>query len=60
MPYEMILTDIRGRVGLVTFNRPEARNALNNQLLRELMDTLEAYDRDDKIGIGDLCIGDGG
>ncbi len=50
MPYEMILTDIRGRVGLVTFNRPEARNALNNQLLRELMDTLEAYDRDDKIG----------
>src|SRR5512140_2632457 len=50
MAYQMILTETRGRVGLVTLHRPEARNALNNQLLRELMDALEAYDRDDDIG----------
>ncbi len=50
MPYELILTEVRGRVGLVTLNRPEARNAFSNQLLHELMDALEAFDRDDGIG----------
>ena len=50
MPYEMILTEKRGSVGLVTLNRPEARNALNNQLLRELINALEAFDNDDAVG----------
>lgn len=50
MPYEMILTETRGRVGLITLNRPQALNALNNQLVRELMDALETYDKDDNIG----------
>lgn len=50
MPYEMILTETRGNVGLVTLNRPHALNALNSQVLRELMDALEAFDRDDRIG----------
>jgi enoyl-CoA hydratase len=46
----LILTETRGHVGLVTLNRPEARNALNGQLLAELMDALEAYDRDEMVG----------
>jgi len=50
MPYEMILTETRGRVGLITLNRPQALNALNNQLVRELMDALETFDKDDNIG----------
>jgi enoyl-CoA hydratase len=50
MPYAMILTETRGKVGLVTLNRPEARNALNLQMLSELMDALEAFDRDEAIG----------
>ncbi len=50
MPYEMILTETRGRVGLVSLNRPDARNALNLQLLSELMDALEAFDRDSGVG----------
>lgn len=50
MPYEMILTETRGRVGLITLNRPQALNALNNQLVRELMDALETFDSDDNIG----------
>lgn len=50
MPYEMILTETRGRVGLITLNRPQAMNALNNQLMRELMDALEAFDKDDSVG----------
>jgi enoyl-CoA hydratase len=50
MPYEMILTETRGRVGLIAINRPQAMNALNNQLMSELMDALEAYDRDNGVG----------
>jgi enoyl-CoA hydratase len=50
MPYEMILTEVRGKVGLITLNRPQAMNALNNQLLHELMEALEAFDRDKNIG----------
>jgi enoyl-CoA hydratase len=50
MGYQTIRTESRGSVGLITLNRPEARNALNNQLIHELMDALEALDRDDRIG----------
>lgn len=50
MPYEMILVETRGRVGLVTLNRPQAMNALNNQLMNEVMDALEAFDTDDAVG----------
>jgi len=50
MTYTSILVERRGRVGLITLNRPEALNALNNQLMRELMDALDAFDKDDEIG----------
>jgi len=50
MPYELILTETRGHVGLITLNRPQAMNALNNQLMRELMDALEVFDKDDAVG----------
>ena len=50
MPYEMILTETRGRVGLITFNRPKALNALNTQLMSEVADALEAFDKDENIG----------
>ena len=50
MPYEMILIEIRGRVGLVTLNRPQAMNALNNQLMNELMDALGKFDQNDNVG----------
>jgi len=48
--YTSILTETRGRVGLVTLNRPQAMNALNIQLLTELLDALAAYDVDPAIG----------
>jgi len=50
MNYTSILVETRGRVGLITLNRPQALNALNNQLMREVMDALEAFDKDDRIG----------
>ncbi len=50
MPYELILTETRGNVGLVQLNRGSMLNALNQQLLRELMDALEAFDQDENVG----------
>jgi enoyl-CoA hydratase len=50
MPYEFILTEIRGRVGLITLNRPQVMNALNHQLVIEVMDALEVFDRNEDIG----------
>ena len=43
-------TETHGRVGLVTLNRPKAMNALNDQLLNEVMDALETFDKDDNVG----------
>jgi enoyl-CoA hydratase len=45
-----ILTESRGRVGLITLNRPLALNALNAVLLTELMEALAAFDSDHSIG----------
>ena len=50
MSYTTILTETRGRVGLVTLNRPEAMNALNPTILSELMNALEVFDADVNIG----------
>jgi enoyl-CoA hydratase len=49
MPYEYVLTDTDGAVGIVRINRPQVRNALNSQTIAELVDALEAFDRDDAI-----------
>jgi enoyl-CoA hydratase len=45
-----ILIESRGRVGLITLNRPQALNALNAMLLTELMEALTAFDADAAIG----------
>ena len=49
--YTTILVETHGRVGLVRLNRPQALNALNNTLLRELMDAMLAFDADPGIGV---------
>ncbi len=46
----LILIETQRRVGLVRFNRPAALNALNTQLMEELVTALEAFDRDPAIG----------
>lgn len=48
--YETILTEVHERVGLVRLNRPQALNALNNTLIKELMEALATFDSDDSIG----------
>lgn len=49
-PYETILTEIHGQVGLVRINRPKARNALNSAVLHELGEALETFDSDSSVG----------
>jgi enoyl-CoA hydratase len=49
MPYEFVLTEVDGAVGIVRINRPQVRNALNAQTIAELVEALEAFDRDDAI-----------
>jgi enoyl-CoA hydratase len=51
MTYDNILVETRARVGLLTLNRPDALNALNHVLLTELMDALDAFDRDENIHV---------
>lgn len=48
--FDTILTDVRGRVGWITLNRPEALNALNAQLMHEVVTAAVAFDRADDIG----------
>lgn len=50
MPYETILVETRGKVGLITLNRPKALNALNSQVLAELLDATKAFDANAGIG----------
>ena len=50
MSYETILVEQRGAVTLVTLNRPQALNALNSQILAELLDAMAAFDRDSSQG----------
>ena len=49
--YETILVEQRdGGVTLITLNRPQALNALNNQVLGELVAALQAFDADPSQG----------
>jgi enoyl-CoA hydratase len=47
---QFIRVETRGRVGLITLDRPQALNALNDTLMDELGAALLAFDADDGIG----------
>ena len=50
MAYETILVETKGKVGLITLDRPQALNALNGQLIGEINQALDGFERDDGIG----------
>ena len=50
MDYQNIIVETRGKVGLVTLNRPKALNALNDDLVDELGLALDAFEGDENIG----------
>jgi enoyl-CoA hydratase len=51
MTYQTLLVSTEGPAGVIRLNRPEALNALNNQLMGELGAALDAFEIDDAIGV---------
>ena len=49
MAYETIIVDVQDHISVITLNRPDALNALNDQLLEELGDALLDAQRNDKV-----------
>jgi enoyl-CoA hydratase len=50
MAATIIHTEAHGAVGLIRLNRPEALNALNGQVMLEVVEAMEVFDRDPAIG----------
>lgn len=50
MAHEMIITEQRGRVGIITFNRPDRMNALHPTMMREMRDQIDEWNSDAGVG----------
>ena len=50
MSYEFILTEVKGRVALITLHRPKQLNALAPKLMQELGAAMYGFDADDGVG----------
>lgn len=48
--WNTILSETRGRVAVITLNRPEALNAINSEVMREVVEAIHGFDIDDGIG----------
>jgi methylglutaconyl-CoA hydratase len=48
---EYIELEIRNRIGTITLNRPEKRNALNFELVAELKEAFTAYEKNDEVKV---------
>jgi enoyl-CoA hydratase len=47
---ETIIVETRGRVGVITLNRPQSLNALNAKLMAELSAAIDAFEADASVG----------
>ncbi len=50
MAFETIIAETRGKVGLITLNRPKALNALNSQVLSDILEAVKAFEADANVG----------
>lgn len=46
---DVVLTEVHDKVGLITINRPEALNALNNDVMDGISKAIEGFEADDSI-----------
>jgi enoyl-CoA hydratase len=51
----MVDYEVRGRVALITLNRPEARNAINRQVAQELEAAIDRLEDDPEVWVGVLA-----
>jgi enoyl-CoA hydratase len=49
-----VLSERRGRVQLITLNRPDARNSVNKELAEAMTGVLQAFDADPEVSVGVL------
>lgn len=49
MAYKTIIYEIEEGIGIITFNRPEKRNALNEELMNEIEEAVNEADKDPSI-----------
>ncbi len=52
--YETILVEQKTRIAIVKLNRPDSLNALNAQVMGELVDLFESIDKDESIAVSIL------
>jgi enoyl-CoA hydratase len=50
MAFETILVDREGAVGVITINRPDAMNALNDTVMNEMASALDDFENDAAVG----------
>ena len=53
MPFEYILTEKRGKLGIISLNRPDRMNALNQSALTELLQAINLFEADREVAA--LC-----
>ncbi len=49
MTYETLKIETRGKIGLITLDRPKALNALNTTMMEEMAETITGFEADSKI-----------
>ena len=50
MSFEQILSEVRGRAGIITLNRPDKLNAMTGTMHREMREQVRAWNEDDDVG----------
>lgn len=51
MAYDTLIVEVEDYVSLIRLNRPDALNALNSKLMKELASALQAADKDDNVRV---------
>ncbi|MBZ0189097.1 MAG: enoyl-CoA hydratase/isomerase family protein [Candidatus Obscuribacterales bacterium] len=51
MTYRNIITEQDGALGIITLHRPKVLNALNHELMEELVNALEDFDNEDEVKV---------
>ncbi|MBP7336867.1 enoyl-CoA hydratase/isomerase family protein [Niveispirillum sp.] len=49
--YGTVLAEVKDRIGTITLNRPDKRNALSTELFEDLVETLTPWRRDDNVAV---------